>query len=134
VLDLQDWHLAPLIALAFHDAFPIFHTADLARAVAFYTERLGFEVRYRFDEAEEGSFVALRLGEFSLGLTEVSELEPAGRVTLWFYSDDVNGEIAALRKAGVEVVREPVDTEWGERMASIRDPDGNEIFIGQRKS
>jgi catechol 2,3-dioxygenase-like lactoylglutathione lyase family enzyme len=118
--------------LALHDAFPIFHTGDLARAVAFYTERLGFEVRYRFDEAEEGSFVALTLGEFSLGLTEVRELEPAGRVALWFYSDDVDGEIAALRQAGVEVVREPVDTEWGERMASIRDPDGNEVFIGQR--
>ena len=118
--------------MALHDAFPIFHTADLARAVAFYTERLGFELRYRFDEAEEGSFVALTLGEFSLGLTEVRELEPAGRVALWFYSDDVDGEIAALRQAGVEVAREPFDTEWGERMGSVWDPDRNELFIGQR--
>jgi lactoylglutathione lyase len=118
--------------LALHDAFPIFHTADLARAVAFYTERLGFDERYRFEQAEEGSFVALSLGKFSLGLTEVSELEPAGRVELWFYSDDVDTEIAALREHGVEVVREPHDMEWGERMASVRDPDGNEIFIGQR--
>lgn len=118
--------------MALHGAFPILHTADLARAVAFYTERLGFEERYRFEQRDEGSFVSLSLDEFSLGLTEVRELEPAGRVALWLYSDDVDAEIAGLRAAGVDVVREPEDMKWGERMASVRDLEGNEIFIGQR--
>jgi lactoylglutathione lyase len=36
-----------------------------------------------------------------------------------------------LRSAGVEVVREPEDMEWGERMASVRDPDGNVIFVAR---
>jgi lactoylglutathione lyase len=53
---------------------------------------------------------------------------------LWLYSDDVDGEIEGLRSAGVEVVKEPANQEWGERMASVRDPDGNEIFIGQRQT
>jgi len=37
-----------------------------------------------------------------------------------------------LRDAGVEVGNEPEDMEWGERMASVLDPDGNEIYLGQR--
>jgi lactoylglutathione lyase len=64
----------------------------------------------------------------------VEELEPAGRVSLWVYCDDVDAEVEALRQAGVEIAREPEEMEWGERMASVRDPDGNEIFLGQPSS
>jgi lactoylglutathione lyase len=115
------------------DAFPIFHTTELQRAVAFYTERLGFEQRYRFPEEESPFFVVVGLGEFSLGFAQTEEMDPAGRAALWLYSDDVDREIEALRAVGVEVVREPRDMEWGERVAAVLDPDGNEVFIGQRK-
>jgi len=110
-----------------HDAFPILHTPDLARAAAFYIERLGFEERYRFS-----NFALLGLDAFELGLTETREVAPAGRVALWLYSDDVDREIDGLRAARVPVTREPEDMEWGERMAVVLDPDGNEVFIGQR--
>jgi lactoylglutathione lyase len=110
-----------------HDAFTILHSPDVARATSFYTERLGFEERYRFE-----SFVLLGLDTFELGLTQTSEVAPAGRVALWLYSDDVDREIEGLRAAGVPVAQEPEDMEWGERMAAVLDPDGNEVFIGQR--
>ncbi|MGH3079798.1 MAG: VOC family protein [Gaiellaceae bacterium] len=113
--------------MTFRDAFAILHTPDLARAVAFYVERLGFEERYRF-----GNFAVVGLDTFDLGLTEVEEVEPAGRVALWLYTDDADTEIDRLRAAGVEVARNPEDMEWGERMGSVRDSDGNEVFIGQR--
>ena len=113
--------------MAFRDAFPIFHTRDLERAVAFYVNRFGFEERYRIS-----GFVAVALGPFSLGFAESSEVDPPGRVALWLYTDDVDAEIEALREVGVEVVREPEDQDWGERMAAVLDPDGNEVFLGQR--
>jgi lactoylglutathione lyase len=53
-------------------------------------------------------------------------------VALWFYCDDVDAEVAALRDAGVEVTREPADMDWGERMAMVLDLDGNEICLGQK--
>jgi lactoylglutathione lyase len=117
--------------MAFRDAFPIFHT-DPGRAVNFYCERLGFDERYRLPDVGAPEFVVIGLGTFELGLTAVDEVEPAGRVALWLYCDDVDAEIASLRAVGVEVVREPEDQEWGERMASFVDLDGNEIYIGQR--
>jgi lactoylglutathione lyase len=118
--------------VALHDAFPILQTADLAQAAAFYTDRLGFEETYRLPEQGSPTFVVVSLGTFSLGLAAADEVAPPGRVALWLYSDDVDAEIEALRKAGVEVLKEPEDMEWGERMASVIDPDGNEVFIGQR--
>jgi lactoylglutathione lyase len=115
-----------------HDAFPILQTVEMDQVVAFYVDRLGFEETYRFPEEGPPTFVVLSLGAFSLGLAAADEVAPPGRVALWFYSDDVDGEIEALRDAEVEVLKEPEDTEWGERIASVVDPDGNEVFIGQR--
>ena len=114
--------------MSFREAFPIFHTTDLERAVGFYVERLGFEERYRL----EGQFVAVGLGPFEIGFAASKAIDPPGRVALWLYCDDVDAEIEALRAAGAEIAREPADMDWGERMASIRDPDGNEILLGQR--
>jgi predicted enzyme related to lactoylglutathione lyase len=91
-------------------------------------ERLGFEERYRFGEG----YVSLVLGASAIGFTVVREVEPPGRASLWLYCDDLDAEVEALRKAGVEVTREPEDMEWGERMASVLDPDGNVIYLGQR--
>src|SRR5437867_3950436 len=115
---------------AFRDAFAIFHTADLERAVAFYRERLGFEERYRMED----QFVVVGLGPFELGFAAAEKIDPPGRAALWLYCDDVDAEIEALRTAGVEVTREPEDMEWGERMATVLDTEGNEIFLGQRLS
>jgi uncharacterized glyoxalase superfamily protein PhnB len=72
------------------------------------------------------------LGPFALGLAQVDELELSGRASLWLYCDELDAEVNALREADVEVVRGPQDMEWGERMATICDPDGNEIHLGQR--
>jgi lactoylglutathione lyase len=118
--------------VSLRDAFVILQTPDLPRAVAFYTERLRFEERYRFPEHGAAGFIVVGLAEFSLGLAEEADVAPAGRVALWLYADDVDAEIERLRTAGVPVAKEPADTEWGERMASVLDPDGNEVFIGQR--
>ena len=114
--------------MPFRDAFTIFHTTDLERAVAFYRERLGFDERYRL----EGQFVVVGLGSFELGFAAAARLDPAGRAVLWVYCDDVDSEVAALREGGVEVTREPENMEWGERMATVLDPDRNEVFLGQR--
>ena len=115
--------------MPFRDAFAILQTPDLERAVAFYVERLGFEERYRYP-----GFAVVGLDTFDLGFTEVAAASAAGRVAVWLYADDVDAEIERLREAQVEVAREAEDQEWGERMASIRDPNGNEVFIGQRVS
>jgi lactoylglutathione lyase len=112
----------------FRDAFTIFHTTDLERVVAFYIDRLGFEERFRLENA----FVVVGLGSFEVGFAASERIDPAGRAVHWLYCDDVDAEVETLRAAGVEVTREPEDMDWGERMAIVLDPDGNEICLGQK--
>jgi uncharacterized glyoxalase superfamily protein PhnB len=40
------------------------------------------------------------------------------------YTDDVDAAAAALRAAGADEIEPPADREWGERMATFRDPEG----------
>jgi uncharacterized glyoxalase superfamily protein PhnB len=51
---------------------------------------------------------------------------------LWVDTDDCDAAVARLRAAAVEVVEEPADQPWGERVARVSDPDGNVIILGSK--
>jgi uncharacterized glyoxalase superfamily protein PhnB len=110
--------------------FPILATPDLVRLVSFYENALGATVSFRFpDEGGAGDvYVSLELGRASLGIGldgEASEAAPHDRVALWFYVDDADAAFAAAIAGGATAVREPMDMPWGERVAQVRDVDGN---------
>jgi predicted enzyme related to lactoylglutathione lyase len=36
------------------------------------------------------------------------------------------------KRFGTTITEEPADQPWVERVARVRDPDGNEVIVGQR--
>ena len=124
----------------FRDAFPIVYTRDLERSLAFYRDALGFMPGYRFPDDGEPQFVVVRLDSLELALSATGDehrllRRPVGeeiRFELCVYTDDVEEAVRVLRERGIEVLREPEDMEWGERMAYVVDPDGNPLHIAQR--
>ena len=80
----------------------------------------------------EPAFSVVSLDAFSIGLSKTDVLPASGRTAFWLYTDNLEREIERLRASGVAIVAEPAGTEWGERMATISDPDGNLVHIGQR--
>jgi lactoylglutathione lyase len=124
----------------FRDAFPIVYTRDLKRSVDFYCDVLGFERGYRFPDGGDAEFVVVRLGDSALALSATGaehtllgrRVGDGIRFELCVYTDDVDAAVRALRERGTDVLREPEDMEWGERMAYVTDPDGNPVHIAQR--
>lgn len=114
--------------------FPILSTPDLARSLGFYRDLLGGEVTYRFPPDGEPAFVTVQLGRSLLGIGQQTEsgVLANDRVTLWVYADDCDAGIDRLRDGGVRVIQEPMDQPWGERMATVVDPDGNRVIIAAR--
>lgn len=117
-------------------AFPILTVSDLGPAIAFYRDLLGGRQTYRFPERGDPVFVTIELGGCLLGLGEEADLPAPGdgrpRFELCAYADDCDAAVAALREAGVRVLDEPADQDWGERMARVADPDGNRVVILSR--
>jgi lactoylglutathione lyase len=119
----------------FTTIFPIITTADLSASLGFYRDLLGAKVSYEFAGPDgEPAYVGLELGGAHLGIGRDPDaaVEPSPRFSLWVYAEDCDAAVERLRAAGVEIVEEPADRPWGERVARVRDPDGNLVLIGQR--
>lgn len=115
----------------YRDAFSILAVADMPAALAFYRDLLGFRVEYAFPSHDEPGFVSLSLpggGKLGLGVDPVVEGGP--HAATWLYTDDVDEAVRELAAAGVKVKMAPVDQPWGERQATVLDPDGYSVHIG----
>jgi uncharacterized glyoxalase superfamily protein PhnB len=111
--------------------------ADLPAAVAFY-ERLGLA----FSEVQDGHTDAELAGGFKLMLDTEESIQaftdgwtrPSGspRAALAFQLDSpkaVDEKYTELVDAGYQSVRAPWDAFWGQRYASMLDPDGNGVDL-----
>lgn len=111
----------------------MFTVADQDAAKAFYTEKLGFEVRSdtRFGEHDEMRWleVAPPGSTARLALNPPMADEPGGG-GIGVETTDVRGEHARLRAIdGLDVDPEPMTTPGAPLMFMVRDPDGNVVVV-----
>ena len=116
-------------------AFPIISTRDLGRLLEFYQDLLGGSVTYQFPSDGSPEFVSLSLGESTIGIAEDANVSTSSdqRFSLWIYVEDCDRIVELVRDRGLEVIEEPADQRWGERVARVADPDGNMVIVGQRQ-
>jgi lactoylglutathione lyase len=113
----------------------MFTVADQDAALAFYTEKLGWEVRGddRFGENGEMRWleVAPPGSTARLSLNPPMRDEPGGG-TIGVETADMKAEYERLSATeGVTITTEPMDMGGAPPMFSIADPDGNNIWIVQ---
>ena len=125
---------------------------DQDEALAFYTEKLGWEVRVDATVPELGNFRWLTVGpatqpEFAVVLmaipgAPVLDDETAEQIrtlmgkgfagTVFLTTDDCEASYEELRARGVEFTEEPTDRPYGVD-AGFRDPSGNALRLTQVK-
>lgn len=114
---------------------------DVARAVAFYRDVLGFRFPAEHPpERAEGESDGLRIGIFSrawlprlLG-EERGNLPVSGNAFLLSMKvDDLDAMYKHLHRQNVAIVLPPTMMPWGLRVLFFYDPDGNLLEIAERK-
>jgi predicted enzyme related to lactoylglutathione lyase len=110
---------------------PIIVTNDLDRLLAFYRELLGAEEVMRFPEDGPVFYVGLTLDDSELGLTSDASVVPGepGRMLLSIEVPDVDALLPTVVGMGGTVTGGPTDMPWGQRVAHIKDPDGNVVNL-----
>ncbi|MFT3967978.1 MAG: VOC family protein [Sphingobium sp.] len=106
--------------------------SDYARSKHFYTRIIGLPLVQEVYREERGSWkcdldagnARLELFSFPAPPPRPSRPEACGLRHLAFTVDDLDGEIARLEQAGVEVEPIRVDAWTGRRFTFFADPDG----------
>jgi catechol 2,3-dioxygenase-like lactoylglutathione lyase family enzyme len=125
---------------------------DQDEALAFYTEKLGLELREDVTVPELGNFRWLSVGvpgQPDIAITlmaipgppvfdaetqdAIKTLVAKGVATgLFFATDDVQATYEELKDRGVEFQQEPTEQPYGID-AGFRDPSGNQMRVAQRR-
>jgi lactoylglutathione lyase len=121
--------------------------SDQQKAVEFYTQKLGFELKtdmffgssnssgIRWVEVapkKSQSTISLMVANAQL-LSNEGEIEAAKKgigteTGIWFYSDDIQSSYRELKKKGVDIAA-PEKQEWGGIMSKFKDQDGNSYSL-----
>jgi catechol 2,3-dioxygenase-like lactoylglutathione lyase family enzyme len=105
---------------------PVLRVRDLAAALAFYTQRLGFQPGFTWGEPPD--FGGVDLDRVRVFLQQGEPL-PSG-ATLAFMVDDADALFAYQHANGVQVLEPPGDRAYGIRDYSVRDLDGHTLVFG----
>ncbi|MGI9099402.1 MAG: VOC family protein [Solirubrobacteraceae bacterium] len=112
----------------------MFVVSDQDAAVAFYTDKLGFELRadVRFGEHDEGRWIEVAPPGSSARLAlnpPMGGAQPGGS-SIGVESADVAGDHAGLSAVGgIDVDQELTRIPGAPLMFMLRDPDGNHIAV-----
>jgi len=123
---------------------PVYCT-DLDEALAFYTQRLGFEVHDDVPMGPEMRWLTVHApgDTHDLLLAAVDhhippadrqamrEIVAKGDLAIFIQVDDLDKTFELLRAAGTEILQEPIDQPYGVRDAAVRDPSGNHLRLSQ---
>ncbi len=118
------------------------YAGNLAKAVDFYGRVLGLEETYRFPGSGDPEHVEFRVGSTTIAVSSAAGLRahglppatPGHPFEIGIKTDDVDAAVEQLRAAGVTILKEPRESEAGNRYAYVADPDGNWISLYQNLS
>jgi predicted enzyme related to lactoylglutathione lyase len=98
--------------------------ADMNRAVKFYSEVVGLEVKFQSPGWSEFS-----TGETTLGLHPASEQNPPGKVELGFRVPDIHKFHAEMTTKGVQFPMVPKRQDFGGMLAQFVDSEGSHVSV-----
>ncbi|MFB7448418.1 VOC family protein [Streptomyces sp. NPDC056194] len=114
--------IQPVIVTAHHDVLR-----------DFYTKLFGAREISRVPEEGPVFYLGLRIGDTDLGLVARADAGDgaAPRILLSIGVDDVDETLGRVTALGGSVGGGPTDMPWGQRVAHIKDPDGNPLNLTQ---
>ena len=111
-------------------------TTDLAASIRFYTTKVGLTLEFQYQDFYAG----IRAGTQLFHLKLVDEKDPSiefvdkgGHFHLYLETDDAVGTAEALKRNGVDVVKDVHETAWRTREFVIRDDQGHTLYVGETR-
>jgi len=106
-------------------------THDLERLARFYADVAGATEVSRTPDDGPTFYLGLQIGSSELGIVADDGVEgaPAGRVLLSIEVPDVDAVLSRVEPLGGQAPAPANDMPWGQRVAHVKDPDGNAVNL-----
>lgn len=102
----------------------VLSTDDLDESIRFYTETLGFALKFR----DGNHYAAVDGGSITVALATSIDHPLPGRIVVGIKTDDVDHSAKAIEESGGAIVRAPYD-DAHERRALVYDNQGNVLVL-----
>jgi uncharacterized glyoxalase superfamily protein PhnB len=114
---------------------PVLSVKDVDASIAFYTEKLGFKQDMVLAGPDGvNSFAGVSLGNSTFMLSRAETANVGQGVVFMIYipeESDIDKVYSDVQAKGVAIV-EPLKTEyWGDRVFSVKDPDGFYLTVSK---
>ena len=104
----------------------VVHVKDMAAALACYRDKLGFTVKFTWEEPPQ--YVCLELGEAAVHL---STYQPVAPLIVCIFCKGVDALHGQLVARGANITREMTTHPYGMRDFIVTDPDGHSLVFGE---
>jgi uncharacterized glyoxalase superfamily protein PhnB len=118
----------------FRSLTPYLVVAGAARLLDFMKQAFGAEEALRVNRPDGSIMHAeVRIGDSVVELADGAAAWPARPAAIHLYVDDADATYARATAAGATSLIAPTDMPYGDREADVKDPFGNNWYIGTRK-
>ena len=112
----------------FHSVTPYLHVKGAAEFIDFLKRAFGAEELMRVHQPD-GTIAHAQM-RVSGSIIELADFTPSP-ASIWLFVDDVDATYERALKAGATSIHGPMDQDYGNREASVKDPFGNHWYIAK---
>jgi uncharacterized glyoxalase superfamily protein PhnB len=124
----------PYVPARFRSLTPYLIVRGAAAFIEFAKRAFGAQDVFRTTQPDGAiAHAELRIGDSMLELSDAGEAWPPRPAAIHLYVPDADATYAAASAAGATTLLGPTDMPYGDREADVRDPFGNNWYVGTRK-
>jgi GNAT superfamily N-acetyltransferase/catechol 2,3-dioxygenase-like lactoylglutathione lyase family enzyme len=113
--------------MRFKYSVPILYSEDVKRSIQYYTEVLGFDKKWEWDEP--ATFGGVSKDSIEIFFCEKGQGNPGTWLSIMI--DNLDEYYEYVKANGAKIRSAPENMEWGLREMLIEDPDGHMLRFGQ---
>ena len=113
---------------------------DLSKSLAWYQEVLGFTIERKIERDGRLRGVTLKAGEVRLSINQDDGAKGWNRIKGEGFSlriitnQNIDNLAKRIKEHSYTLESEPIDTPWGSRLFSLKDPDGFKLVISSPRA
>ena len=119
----------------YHTVTPYLTVRGVARLIDFLKQAFGAEEKVPPMKQPDGRIMhaEVRIGDSIVMMGEPTDQSQQMPASIHLYVDDTDSTYQRALQAGAASLREPEDQFYGDRMAGVKDPSGNQWWIATPK-